>query len=106
MRELSLIVGFVFVSMISTAHAAGDMTKGAQLARDSCASCHNVEPGGPFKQYPPSFAAIAVYHSADQIHMRIIFPPQHSSMPQLAQIVYNVDNVEDLVAYITSLEQQ
>ncbi len=106
MRQRPLLVGLVLGTMITSAHAAGDIASGAQLAQDICAGCHNVEPGGPFKQYPPSFAAVAVFRSADQIRVRIIFPPQHSGMPELVQLMLNMENVDDLVAYITSLEQQ
>ena len=67
--------------------------------------CHNVEPGGPFKLHPPSFASIAVFRSDDQIFGRIMFPPLHSSMPQIGYFL-TPDNVEHLVAYIRSLEKK
>jgi len=94
----------VFMSTL-TAQADGDVVAGEKLAWQVCARCHNVERSGPSKQYPPSFASIAVFRSPEQIRGKIIFPPLHSSMPQLGTY-FTPDNVNDLVAYITSLENQ
>lgn len=96
----------LFASMsISAALAEGDVATGEEIARESCVRCHNVETGGPFKENPPSFAAIAVYRSDDQIYGRIMFPPLHAAMPQLGYML-TPDNVDHLVAYIRSLEAQ
>ena len=54
------------------------------------------------KQDPPSFAAIAVYRSPDQIRSKIIAP--HVGMPEVAQILGL--EVDDLIAYIVSLETE
>jgi len=88
---------------ITHAYAEGDPAIGKQLAHETCIRCHNVEPGGTFKQQPPSFAAIAVYRSEEQIYGRIVFPPLHAGMPQLGYLL-TPDNVKHLVAYIQSLE--
>jgi len=96
---------FIGVSVsASTAQAAGNVAKGEELARQVCARCHNVEPSGPFKLFPPSFAAIAVYRSPEQIRGKILYPQLHSGMPQLSSVL-TPDGVVDLVAYITSLEK-
>ena len=95
--------GVLMVMSVSTALAEGDVTVGEEIARESCVRCHNVEAGGPFKEHPPSFAAIAVYRSEEQIYGRIMFPPLHSSMPEVGYML-TPDNVEHLVAYIQSLE--
>lgn len=84
------------------AQATGDATLGQALAREHCARCHDVEPGGAFKQSPPSFAAIATYFSPDMIQARILFP-NHMTMPQLMNIMDPIA-ARDLVAYIVSLE--
>ena len=96
-------IGIFLGIFISHVYAEGDPATGEKLARETCARCHNVEPKGPFKQHPPSFAAIAVYRSEQQIFGRIVFPPLHSAMPQVADIL-TPDNIEHLVAYIKSLE--
>jgi hypothetical protein len=54
------------------------------------------------KQEPPSFAAIAVYRAADQIRSKIAAP--HTGMAEIAQVLGL--NVDDLVAYIVSLEEE
>ncbi len=99
-----LAISLFFGVSVSHAHAEGDVAEGERLARDLCTRCHNVEPGAPFKQYPPSFAAIAVYRSAEEIRWRLILPPLHSSMPRLGDI-FSSDNINSLVAYIASLEK-
>lgn len=87
----------------SLTQAQGDSVIGERIARESCVRCHHVEPNGPFKQHPPSFAAIAVYRSEDQIYGRIVFPPLHAGMPEIGYML-TPDNVKHLVAYIRSLE--
>ena len=100
-----LLVVFIFYgALASNVHAEGSVAEGERLARERCMFCHNVEPGGPFKQYPPSFAAIAVYRSAEEVRWRLIAPPLHSSMPQLSELFY-AESIDSLVAYITSLEK-
>lgn len=96
-----LVLGF----SLSGAQAQGDAVEGEEIAREACTRCHDVDPGGPFKQHPPSFAAIAVYRSEEQIRGRIIFPPLHTAMPQMAYML-TPDNVEHLVAYIVTLENR
>jgi cytochrome c2 len=53
---------------VTGGYAQGDAAEGEKLGREWCTRCHNVEPGGSFKQYPPSFTAIAVYRSPEQIY--------------------------------------
>ena len=78
---------------------------GQALAQEHCATCHDIAPGGAFKQYPPSFASIAKYRSEEQIYARIVFPPLHASMPSVALYALNHSQVDALVAYILSLEE-
>ncbi len=81
----------------------GDPEAGAGLAAMLCAGCHDIGPAGAFKQYPPSFASIAVYRDRSQILGRIFFPPFHSAMPQMGELL-TPQQVFDLAAYIQSLE--
>ena len=96
------ITGFVQ----SQANAAGDPQAGAKLANQLCARCHDITPAGAFKRYPPSFASIAAYRSQEQIYARIVSPPFHSGMPQVALYLLQPDQVADLVSYIMSLERK
>ena len=88
----------------AAAFGQGDAEHGSQLAAENCSRCHDVSPKGAFKTYPPSFASIAAYRSEDQIRARIIFPPLHSAMPESSYFLM-ADDINDLVAYIMSLEQ-
>jgi mono/diheme cytochrome c family protein len=99
-------LGFVMASLAgSSAFAAGDPVTGEKLAKQHCAQCHDVGPGGAFKTYPPSFASIAKYRSEDQIHARIVFPAMHSAMPQVAFYLLPADQIRNIVAYIVSLDK-
>lgn len=82
---------------------AADLGNGRMLAEENCARCHDIESGGASKLHPPSFAAIAGYRPTDQILARIMFPALHSPMPAWSNWI-DRDGVDDLVAYIQSLE--
>ena len=97
-----IMINFGFAQYAS---AEPDIANGAKLAQESCSRCHNVEVDGPFKLHPPSFASIAVYRTPDQIYGRIAFPPFHASMPQVGYML-DPTNIEDMVAYIVSLDSK
>lgn len=99
----ALVLPIVGLLLPTPAAAAGDAVSGLKTAQETCARCHNVEKGGPFKQRPPSFQSIAIYRGADDIWARIIAPSPHSGMPEV-QWMLTPAQVEDLVAYITSLD--
>lgn len=82
---------------------AADIENGRRLAEENCARCHDIEPGGASKLHPPSFAAIAGYRAEDQILSRIMFPALHAPMPAWSNWISR-DEVDDLVAYVLSLE--
>jgi mono/diheme cytochrome c family protein len=86
---------------ISGAAYAADAAAGRKLAEQWCARCHNIEKGEPFKLRPPSFASIAVYRLPDDIFGKIIAP--HVAMPDIVGTL-QANDVDNLVAYITSLE--
>jgi mono/diheme cytochrome c family protein len=97
-------VALLALALASPSHAAeGDAAAGYELAKQNCARCHNIEPGGAFKQRPPTFQAIAVYRSDPDIWSRIISPSPHSGMPEVMWDL-SPNEVQDLVAYITSLD--
>ncbi|MBO6885523.1 MAG: cytochrome c [Marivita sp.] len=93
----------LFLTVLSGAATAqdGNVTMGQQIAEEYCVACHVIDRGGPFKLEPPSFAAIAVYRSAEQIRARIE-QPIHAAMPRYTQYMIG-GNIDDMVAYITSL---
>ncbi len=104
---LARIVGAAGVALSLACNAAmaeeGDAGAGLKIARERCARCHNVEKGGAFKLHPPSFQAIAIYRDRPDIWGRIVAPSPHISMPDM-QWVLSPGQVQDLLAYITSLD--
>ena len=95
----------VLLMMIASASAAQDASveMGRNIADEYCSRCHNIEPDGPFKLEPPSFAAIGKYRSPEQIKQRII-NPIHDSMPRFTEYMIG-GNIDDMVAYISSLDR-
>lgn len=104
MRILGAVIVGVALSGSAAAQSQGDVVKGQRLAERYCTACHNIELGGPNKDYPPSFAAIARFRDAQQIRSRIYFPPYHANMPEFGAIMWP-DEVDDLTAYIQALER-
>ncbi|MFA8386828.1 MAG: cytochrome c [Pelagibaca sp.] len=101
---LCLGVSIALTGLASMAMAQeGNITMGRQIAEEYCVACHNVDPGGAFKQEPPSFAAIAIYRSPQQIRERIV-TPIHAAMPRYTEYMIG-GNIDDMVAYIASLEE-
>ncbi len=94
---------FAALVLPGTLSAQGSAERGQELAANLCAQCHDISPAGEFKTYPPSFASIAVFRDVEQIFSRIMFPQLHSAMPQAGWFMPRED-VEDLVAFIVSLE--
>jgi mono/diheme cytochrome c family protein len=84
--------------------ADGDASNGEKIAQERCATCHNTDKGGAFKLYPPSFQAIAIYRTKDDIWGRIVAPSPHRGMPNAAWTL-SPDDVQDLLAYIVSLDR-
>ncbi len=101
-----LVAAFVIAGGLgSPAYAEGSPEEGRKLAAEHCAQCHDIEPGGAFKEFPPSFASIAVFRSREQIYARVVFPPTHSGMPEIAFYNFSEDETADLISYIVSLEE-
>lgn len=87
------------------AQEAGNPAAGKLLSEDNCSRCHNIEPGGAFKLFPPSFTAIATYMDPQIIRIRIMYPEHAAIMPQFHTYM-NMTNLDDLVAYIVSLDEE
>ncbi len=106
MRKTKLLVAACLIAggFGSPASAEENLEEGRKLAAEHCAQCHDIEPGGAFKEFPPSFASIAAFRSREQIYARVVFPPTHSGMPEIAFYNFGEDATNDLIAYIVSLE--
>lgn len=94
------------LALAAPALSEEDAARGAALAAQHCALCHDVTAEGAPKQYPPSFASIAWFRSPEQIYARIVFPAMHSGMPEVAFYLLGKDEINDIVAYIASLEKK
>jgi mono/diheme cytochrome c family protein len=93
----------LFCAGAAAAQGVGDPEAGKALAEEYCARCHDIAPGGAFKQNPPSFAAIAAYRTPDDIVGRIWYPAMHTRMPPMSMLLMP-EQVDDITAYIVSLE--
>jgi mono/diheme cytochrome c family protein len=102
-KPFIFLVSLVGAIAISSVAPAADAAAGRKVAEQNCAKCHNIEKGAPFKLIPPSFASIAVYRQPNYIWAKIVAPDFHGRMPEVMWILQPED-VENLVAYITSLE--
>ena len=87
----------------ATPALAADAANGRKLAEQNCARCHAIDKGAGFKLYPPSFQSIAIYRAYEDIWSRIVAPSPHRGMPDLSWAL-SPDNVQDLLAYIVSLD--
>lgn len=99
---LAAAVGALLAGLSGPA-VAGDAANGAVLANERCARCHDIAKGAGFKQRPPSFQSIAIYRREDDIWARVLSPSPHSGMPD-TQWTLTPDEVQDVVAYIVSLD--
>lgn len=100
----TLALSLVLILPVPAVHAAeGDAARGQAIAQQQCARCHDVAKGGAFKKMPPSFQAIAIYRTKPDIWARIIAPSPHAAMPDMTWTL-TADDVQDLLAYITSLD--
>lgn len=101
----SFSLSMPFLLALSAPASAQDAARGAELAADHCALCHDVTAEGAAKLYPPSFASIAGFRTPEQIYARIVFPAMHSGMPEVAFYLLGKDEIGNIVAYIVSLER-
>ena len=88
--------------LIAGGATAQDVEMGRDIAYEYCVACHDVGPNGAFKQDPPSFTAIAIYRTEEQIRVHIL-RPFHDDMPKYKDYMIG-ENIDDMVAYIASLE--
>lgn len=103
MRIAAATLLFSTILFASTGLAA-DVANGLKIAQERCARCHKIEAGGGFKLRPPSFQAIAIYRTPEDIWARILVPAQHSGMPDTMWVLLP-EEIQDVAAYVTSLDR-
>lgn len=98
-RDLGLGLALALFTA-SVAHAAGDATRGAVLAKAWCSSCHIVDRGGTGKDAAPPFPLIAERNAPDQLEPEAFLAAPHPPMPDFNLARAEID---DIVAYLNSL---
>jgi mono/diheme cytochrome c family protein len=99
--SIAVVLAAALLPWSLPARAEGDIAAGRDLAVEWCSRCHDIWPGAGTTDDPPSFAAIAMSRTQQEIRGNILAP--HAMMPEVARILGL--NVDDLVAYITSLSR-
>lgn len=84
------------------AWAGGERDAGWSLARKWCSGCHVVDISGEGTDAAPSFQSIAHDRSKDQTWLRAWLVAPHPQMPDLN---LSRDEIDDIIAYLSSLEK-
>ena len=89
------------------AHAAGDIKRGRILVEMNCATCHAVGRGGrsPYAPAPPFRTLHEKYDVsglAEALAEGIVVG--HTGARQMPRFVLEPDQIEDVIAYLKSLE--
>ena len=99
MQRLALgLAGAVVAALPASAQ---DAARGQRLAEQWCSNCHAVERRG--SDSVPTLQQIANLPGRDAAMLRGFLTNPHPPMPPFA---IGRDDIEDLVAYITSLRQR
>lgn len=82
---------------------SGAAARGLSYARDACASCHAVELGefASPEVSAPSFEALANRPDMTRSSLSALLRSPHRNMPNL---IVEPDRIEDLAAYLYSLQ--
>lgn len=83
---------------------AGSAAAGLAYAQDACAGCHAVLAGERMSPHPdaPAFASIAETPGMSGLALSVWLHSEHEQMPHL---IVDADHVEDLWAYMSTLDQ-
>lgn len=104
------VLGFATALAVAAATGAqaqhrGDVARGEEIARDVCADCHSVEaePQVLSTDAPRPFAVIGRDPAWDDEALRGYIRDPHPQMPQFEM---TSDRLDDVVAYIRSLDAE
>jgi len=100
-RLPSFMLISLMLAVITAPPVQADVSKGGQLARQWCASCHVIgdSTANTVQQGPPSFRTIARSGmNAEQLRSFLTHP--HGAMPDLSLTRAEID---DLIGYIETL---
>lgn len=100
-------VAAIFLTTSATAATAqadlGDVDRGHDLARTTCAACHRVEKGETAEKFVDvaSFQTIVNNGSRTRLALLVFLKSPHANMPD---IVLSEKEIDSVIAYIMSLK--
>ena len=103
---LRMAFGIVFLTATTAASWAqsdlGDVDRGHDLARTTCAACHRVEKGDTSEKIidVASFQTVANNRSRTRLALLVFLKSPHANMPD---IVLSEKEIDSMIAYIMSL---
>lgn len=98
---LAALLAVFCSSALAAEPMVGNPSEGQHFAREVCAECHEVEPGGITIFEPPSFADIAADPKTTETSLRVFLQTTHIEMPNF---MLSEQQTDDIVAYILSLK--
>jgi cytochrome c len=105
---LLLLAGWLFATA-GPAQAAGDKARGESFARENCSTCHAVGPAGmsPYEPAPP-FRTLHKRYDVEGLAEALAegIAVGNTGSRQMPMFVLSVDEIEDLIAYLKSLEPE
>ena len=108
--RVRICVGVLPLMLLSAGSAlaqTGDVSKGEELAKTHCASCHELTASKGQERdgrYVPSLAEVANTPHYTLVRLRrIIAVPPHSVMPKAP---LDTAEINDIAYYITSLQEK
>lgn len=83
---------------------SGSAAAGLAYAQSACADCHAILPGEEQSPHPdaPAFATIVQTPGMSGLALNVWLHSEHEEMPHL---IVDPDHIEDLWAYMSTLEQ-
>ncbi len=88
--------------LASSVWAGGDPARGRILARQWCASCHQIEPGAAASDTAPAFASVANDPAMTPARLRAWLADPHPPMPNPS---LSREEIDAIVAYLESLRE-
>ena len=105
LQKIALATLIALLPCVAAAQELGNAQVGHEYAKKICAGCHEVEPGEPVSIYPdvPSFQTVADTPGMTERALAVWLQTSHPNMPN---IIVAPDDMDNVIAYITSLRTQ
>ncbi len=106
MKTLSIATTLVSLALAAPVAAqTADPTLGHRLAKEVCASCHEIDAETPAKNKhsgAPSFVDVAKMPSTNERSIGVFLRSSHDHMPN---IILSPEEIDSVTAYILSLKK-